>query len=85
MYFINVMHCIISTTQTDVSQTYRTFSLKIISCLHFVKSLKCGKLRHNLPQIMVLLLPNIFFQKCHFALLLSRLIHVDICKKLCEF
>ena len=34
------LRCINLTVQTDVSQTYRTFFLKIKSCLHFLKSLK---------------------------------------------
>ena len=34
---------VISTAQTDLGLRSRTFSLKIVSCLHCVTSLKCVK------------------------------------------
>ena len=36
-------YIVISPAQTDLGLRSRTFSLKIVSCLHCVTSLKCGK------------------------------------------
>ena len=35
------IHCIILTAQTDISLGYRAVLCKLISCLHFLKSIKC--------------------------------------------
>ena len=41
---INISVCL-STAQTDLGLRYRTFSQKIISRLHFLKSLKRGNVK----------------------------------------
>ena len=42
LLYIQSEHIVISTAQTDLGLRSRTFPLKLISCLHFLKLLKHG-------------------------------------------